>query len=148
MSEPRRNEKEEEKREKEDEKRSEKTWDEKWRHNPVRVITLAIILIWAGVIAFLADHGVLGEDQTWGALPAGHRRNTAGQSRFPDARGHQASVGGTIIIGVILVAIGLGGLINCLCLAGDLDHCRRDNTACDIFPPKQMRIRTCPGSGS
>jgi hypothetical protein len=112
MSERRRNEKEDEKREKDDEKRAEKTWDEKWRHNPVRVVTLAIILIWAGVTAFLATGNIIGEDRAWAVfflgtgvillVKAGYRMRAA--TRRP--------IGGTLIIGIILFVIGLGGLVS------------------------------------
>jgi cation transport ATPase len=112
MSDPRRNEKEEEKREKEDEKRSEKTWDEKWHHNPVRVITLAIILIWAGVTAFLVTTSVLSEDRAWGAFLLGTGVILLVKAGFRMRAATRRPVGGTIIIGVILVAVGLGGVIS------------------------------------
>jgi hypothetical protein len=111
MSERRRNEKEEEKREKEDEKRSEKSWEEKWRHNPVRVITLALILIWGGIVAFLTTSDVVEADRGWAVfllgtgvillLKAGYRLRAA--TRRP--------VGGTIVIGVILLAVGLSDIV-------------------------------------
>ena len=112
MSEPRRNEKEEEKREKEDEKRAEKTWDEKWRHNPVRVVTLALILIWAGVTAFLATADVIGADKGGSVFLLGTGVILLGKAAYRMRAATRRPAGGTIIIGVILLAIGLAGLIN------------------------------------
>ena len=52
MSEPRRNEKEEEKRrEKEEEKGSGRGWDEKWERDRLRMISIAAIFIWGGLVA-------------------------------------------------------------------------------------------------
>jgi cation transport ATPase len=113
MSQQRRNEKEDEKRsEKEDEKRSEKTWDEKWRHNPVRVVTLAIILIWAGVTAFLATGGIIGADNAWAAFLLGTGVILLAKAGFRMRAATRRPIGGTIIIGVILVAVGLGALVS------------------------------------
>lgn len=112
MPEPRRNEKEEEKREKEDEKRSEKTWDEKWRRNPVRVVTLALILIWAGVTAFLVTGDVVGADKGGSVFLLGTGVIMLGKAGYRMRAATRRPVGGTIIIGVVLLAIGLAGLIN------------------------------------
>lgn len=112
MSERRRNEKEEEKREKDDEKRAEKSWDEKWRHNPVRVITLAIILIWAGVTAALASGGIISADRAGSAFLLGTGVILLGKAGFRMRAATRRPVGGTIVIGVILIAIGLSGLIS------------------------------------
>ena len=112
MSQQRRNEKEEEKREKEDEKRSEKTWEEKWQHNPVRVVTLAIILIWAGITAFLATGNVIGPDKAWAVFLLGTGVILLAKAGFRMRAATRRPIGGTIIIGVILVAIGLGGLVS------------------------------------
>ena len=50
MSEQRRNEKEEEKRtEKHDEKG--RSMEEKWQHDRLRAISIAVILIWGGLVA-------------------------------------------------------------------------------------------------
>lgn len=112
MSERRRNEKEEEKREKEDEKRAEKTWDEKWRRNPVRVVTLALILIWAGVTAFLVTLDAIGADKGGSVFLLGTGVILLGKAAYRMRATVRRPVGGTIIIGVILLAIGLVGLIN------------------------------------
>jgi len=112
MSERRRNEKEEEKREKEDEKRAEKTWDEKWRRNPVRVVTLASILIWAGVTAFLATLDVIGGDQSGSVFLLGTGVILLVKAAYRMRAATRRPVGGTIIIGVILIAVGLVGLIS------------------------------------
>jgi hypothetical protein len=53
MSEPRRNEKEEEKRREKKEEKG-RSWDEKWEHDRLRMMSIATILIWGGLVA-LAD---------------------------------------------------------------------------------------------
>jgi hypothetical protein len=113
MSEHRRNEKEEEKREKEDEKRSEKSWEEKWQHNPVRVITLALILIWGGIVAFLATAEVSGfeADRAWSIFLAGTGAILLLKAGYRLRAATRRPVGGTIIIGVILLAVGLSNII-------------------------------------
>jgi hypothetical protein len=112
MSERRHNEKEEEKREKEDEKRAEKTWDEKWRRNPVRVVTLALILIWAGITAFLVTGDVISGDRGWSVFLLGTGVILLVKAAYRMRAATRRPVGGTIIIGVILIAVGLVGLIS------------------------------------
>ena len=62
-----------EKREKEDEKRTEKVPDEKFRRDPVRGITLAVILIWGGIVAFLSVGNIVTATwwQGWAVFLAG-----------------------------------------------------------------------------
>ena len=114
MSEHRRNEKEEEKREKEDEKRSEKSWDEKWRHNPVRMVTLAIILIWGGIVALISTGNLISVGWWDGGsvflVGTGVILLVKAAIRMMPA--HRRSVGGTVIIGIILIGVGLGELIS------------------------------------
>jgi len=112
MSEPRRNEKEEEKREKEDEKRAEKTWKEKGGGNLVRVVTLALILIWAGVTAFLVTGNVIGADKGGSVFLLGAGVILLGKAGYRMRAATRRPVAGTIIIGIILIAIGLAGIIN------------------------------------
>ncbi len=113
MSEHRRNEKEEEKKEKEDEKRSEKQVDEKFRRDPVRGITLAIILIWGGVVAFLetASFEKPGWWQAWSVFLAGTGIILLIKALFRLRPEHRRPIGGTLIIGVILLIVGLSDLI-------------------------------------
>jgi hypothetical protein len=84
----------------------------KWRHNPVRVVILALILIWAGITAFLVTTNILNEDQAWGAFLLGTGVILLVKAGFRMRAATRRPVGGTIIIGVILVAVGLGGLIS------------------------------------
>jgi fatty acid desaturase len=113
MSERRRNEKEEEKRhEKEDEKRQEKQFDEKFRKDPVRGISLAIILIWGGIVALIGT--IITESSWW-----------KGWSIFLVGTGiilllkalirlrpeYRRPIGGTVIIGLVLLGVGLGDLV-------------------------------------
>ena len=110
----RRNEKEEEKREKEDEKRSEKEWHEKWQHNPVRVVTLAAILIWGGIVA-LIDTANLVTYSWWEGWPVfliGTGVILLIKAAFRSRPEYRRAVGGTVIIGLILIAVGLGDLIS------------------------------------
>jgi hypothetical protein len=113
MSERRRNEKEEEKKEKEDEKRSEKQMDEKFRHDPVRGITLAVILIWGGIVAFLetADINKPGWWQAWSVFLVGTGLILLIKALFRLRPEHRRPVGGTLVIAIILVCIGLGDVI-------------------------------------
>ena len=111
MSEQRRDEKEEEKRgEKEEEKRHEKnqSWDEKWRHDPVRTITFAAILIWGGVVALI---GNFVDWQGWSIFLIGAgiiMLIKAGVRLMP---AYRRAAGGSFIIGLILLGAGLGGLV-------------------------------------
>jgi predicted membrane channel-forming protein YqfA (hemolysin III family) len=113
MSERRRNEKEEEKREKEDEKRSEKQWEEKWRHNPVRIVSLAIILIWGGIVALIqsADLVTASWWQAWAIFLIGTGVILLVKAAYRLMPEHRRPVGGTIIVGLILIGAGLGSII-------------------------------------
>jgi hypothetical protein len=106
----------EKEREKEAEKRpEEKSWDEKWRRNPLSAAVWACILIWAGIV-FLADNLKLlvnfGNPDPWNLILAG-----AGiifiievivRALVP---AYRRSVTGTLILGLVLLGIGLGGLL-------------------------------------
>jgi hypothetical protein len=114
MADRRRNEKEDEKRsEKEDEKRHEKEWHEKWEHNPVRVITLAIILIWGGIIAWISEANVIHYSwwQGWSVFLAGTGVIVLIKAAYRLRPEHRRPVSGTIIIGLVLLGVGLGDLI-------------------------------------
>jgi len=120
MSEPRRDEKDEkdkEQGEKEEEKRSEKeekSREEKWRRDPLSAIAWAAILIWAGLV-FLADNLRLlagREIPVWAVIFIG-----AGAIVLVEALARVAlpeyrrGVTGSLIGGIVFIAIGLGFLI-------------------------------------
>lgn len=113
MSERRRNEKEEEKHEKEDEKHQEKQMDEKFRRDPVRGITFAIILIWGGIVAFLeVNHTITAEWwEAWSFFLAGTGAILLIKAVFRLMPEHRRAVGGTVIIGIVLLGVGLGDMI-------------------------------------
>jgi hypothetical protein len=67
MPEPRRNEKEEEKRrEKDEEKGRGQGWDEKWEHDRLRMISIAAIFIWGGLVALAGTLNLFNYD--WGDM--------------------------------------------------------------------------------
>ncbi|MGD0916811.1 MAG: hypothetical protein ABSB22_10155 [Thermodesulfobacteriota bacterium] len=113
MSERRHNEKEEEKREKEDEKKSEKVWDEKWQRNPVRAITLAAILIWAGIVALIQAAKLITASwwQGWAVFLIGTGVILLIKAAFRLRPEYRRPIGGTIVIGIILLGVGLGHLL-------------------------------------
>lgn len=113
MSERRHNEKEEEKREKEDEKKSEKEWHEKWEHNPVRVISLGAILIWGGIVAFIDNAHLVTASwwQGWAVFLIGAGVILLIKAAFRRRPAYRRPVGGTIIIGLVLIAVGLGDIL-------------------------------------
>jgi hypothetical protein len=113
MSEPRRGEKEEEKREKEDEKKHEKQMDEKWRRDPVRGIMFAIILIWGGIVAFIETSSISKPEwwQAWSVFLAGTGLILLIKALFRLRPEHRRPVGGTVIMGVILLCVGVSDLI-------------------------------------
>ena len=114
MSEQQRYEKEEkeEKREEKDEKER----GEKWRRDPLSAVAWAGILIWAG-LALLADNlGYLARFErlsTWGVIFIG-----AGVIVLLEVGvrllvpAYRRPIMGSIIFGLILIAIGLGNLIS------------------------------------
>jgi hypothetical protein len=114
MSDRKHDEKEEEKR---DEKhdREEKNWDEKWRRDPVNAAAWAAIFIWAGLV-LLADNMRLFTRferlDAWAIILIGAGLivlvEVAVRLLVPDYR---RPVAGSIIFGVILLALGLGDVI-------------------------------------
>jgi hypothetical protein len=112
MSERRRNEKEEEKKnEKEEEKRSEKQWDEKFRKDPVRGISFAIILIWGGIAALIGTLVNASWWKSWAVFFAGTGIILLLKALFRLRPEYRRPLGGTVIIGLILLGIGLGDLV-------------------------------------
>ena len=109
MTEPQRPTRRDEKREKDEEKRTEKQRDEKWRRDPLRGITLAAILIWGGIVGILDFYNVV--DWGWSVFFIGTGvilLIKAGLRAMPQWR---RPTGGTIIIGLILIGVGIGGLV-------------------------------------
>jgi hypothetical protein len=112
MSDRRRNEKEDEKRhEKEDEKRNEKQWDEKFRRDPVRGITLAIILIWGGIVALIGTLITADRWKGWAVFLAGTGVILLLKAVLRLRPEYRRPIGGTLIIGLILLGVGLGDLV-------------------------------------
>ena len=115
MSEPRRNEKEEEKRgEKNEEKGSGRGWDEKWEHDRLRMISIAAILIWGGLVAFAGTLNLFNynwEGHGWAVFLVGTGVILIGKviirALIPEYR---RAIGGSLIIGFILLAVGISDL--------------------------------------
>ena len=113
MSEQRRNEKEEEKRtEKHDEKG--RSMEEKWQHDRLRAISIAVILIWGGLVALAGTTNLFNynwDRHGWSIFLLGVGVilivKVIIRSLIPEYR---RSVGGSLIIGIILVGVGLGDL--------------------------------------
>ena len=115
MSEPRRNEKEEEKRR---EKRDEKgrSWDEKWEHDRLRMISIAAILIWGGLVAFAGTVNLFNFDWArhgWAIFLLGTGVilvvKVIIRLIVPELR---RAIGASLIIGVVLLAVGISDLTN------------------------------------
>ena len=108
-----RNEKEEEKRkEKEDEKRGEKErgLDEKFRHNPVRAVTVAALLIWGGIVALINNFYRMPWDG-WSLFFVGAGVILIIKSAIRLMPAYRRPAGGGFIIGIVLFGVGLAGLI-------------------------------------
>lgn len=113
MSERRRDEKEE-KQEKEEEK-DEKSREEKWRRDPLGAAIWAGILIWAGLVLLAGNLGLLDRFELLGAwslvlIGAGLivLLEVAIRLSIP---AYRRPVTGTLILAIILIAIGLGDLV-------------------------------------
>jgi len=105
--------KEEEKQEEKEEK-EEKSWDEKWHRDPLSVVVWAAILIWAGVALLAQNMGLLTRFEwmdAWGLVLSG-----AGVIVLLEVvvrllvPSYRRPVGGTLILAVILVGLGLGNM--------------------------------------
>jgi Na+/melibiose symporter-like transporter len=114
MPEPRRNEKEEEKRgEKQEEKG--RSLDEKWQHDPLRMISVAAILIWGGLIALAGTSNLFSynwEGHGWAIFLLGTGVilvvKVIIRAIVPEFR---RAIGASLIIGIILLAVGISDLI-------------------------------------
>ena len=110
--------KEAEKAEKEREKHEKegRSWEEKWRHDPVSGAVWALILVWAGLVLLADNMGLFTPyerlDDIWGLILAG-----AGMLVILGAivrlivPVYRRAIGGALIWGAILVAVGLGNLL-------------------------------------
>ena len=106
-----------EKLEKQDEKqeKEEKTWDEKWRNDPLSALVWALILIWAGLVFLAGNVGLfdsLRAIDSWGLIFAGAGvillLEAGARYMLPEYR---RPVMGTVILGLVFIAIGLGDLV-------------------------------------
>ena len=115
MSEPRRNEKEEEKRrEKEEEKGRGQGLDEKWERDRLRMISIAAIFIWGGLVALAGTLNLFNYDwggHGWAIFLLGTGVILLGKviirALIPEYR---RAIGGSLIIGFILLAVGISDL--------------------------------------
>lgn len=64
MSEERKRHEKAEKQEKEEEKQ-EKSWEEKWRRDPLNVVTWALVLLWLGVVLLIVATGADAQFTWW-----------------------------------------------------------------------------------
>jgi len=130
MSEQKYEEKELQKQEEKREEKApeEKQWDEKYRRDPVGTIVFAAIVIWAGIVLFADNLGWLGwllgsrseVVQGWWlstgvggiiAIGAGIIVLLGVLYRL-SVPAHRRPILGSIIFAIILIAIGLGDLVN------------------------------------
>ena len=115
MPEPRRNEKEEEKRrEKEEEKGRGQGLDEKWERDRLRMISIAAIFIWGGLVALAGTLNLFNYDwggHGWAIFLLGTGVILLGKviirALIPEYR---RAIGGSLIIGFILLAVGVSDL--------------------------------------
>jgi peptidoglycan/LPS O-acetylase OafA/YrhL len=106
-------EKKQEKQEKEDEKR--KGWDEKWRRDRVNAVGWAAILIWGALVLLAQTTDFKDHFSWWEAWAvffagAGAILLLVALTRLlmPE---HRRPVTGNVILGLILLGVGLGGLV-------------------------------------
>jgi predicted membrane channel-forming protein YqfA (hemolysin III family) len=107
-------EKRREKDEKEDEKR--KGWDEKWRRDRVNALLWALILIWGAVVIILETTGAADDISWWQGwavffVGAGAILLLTAFYRLMVPE-HRRAITGNVIIGLVLLAVGLGDLIS------------------------------------
>ena len=118
---------EEKSHEKEEEKKEEKGGDEKWRRDPLRSVTWAAILIWAGLVLLAENLGLLVNLRTLvrGAPSIFFARAESWMLIFTGAGvlvlleaiirlivpAYRRPVAGSIILGAVLLGIGLGEIV-------------------------------------
>jgi hypothetical protein len=124
-------EKDREKRdEKQDEKTEEKSWEEKWQRDPLYVITWAAIFIWAGLVFLASNLGIL----DWALQGASEITGLGALDNVVRAwpivligagviilfmilirllvPAYRKPIFGSLVVAIILIALGLGNLIN------------------------------------
>jgi len=112
---PEKTEKEEEKEEEKRREKEDRTFDEKFRRDPVAATGWAVILIWAGVVLLAENMGYLARLEPFEAwdlilLGAGAIVLVGAAIRYL-VPAYRRPVGGSVILGIILVAIALGDTI-------------------------------------
>ena len=114
MSEPRRNEKEEEKRTEKNEEKG-RSWDEKWAHDSLRMMSLAVILIWGGLVALAGTLDLFNygwDEHGWAIFLLGTGViliiKVIIRMLVPEYR---RAIGASLIIGVILLLVGIFDLV-------------------------------------
>lgn len=114
---------EKEMRKREEKSADEKRWDEKYRRDPLGAIIWPLILIWAGLVLFAANFGLLNNIfvrgvgvlglNTWALIILGAGvivlLEVVVRLLVPEYR---QPVTGTLIFAVILIGLGLGDLTN------------------------------------
>jgi len=118
MSEPRRNEKNEKGEEKRGEKDEEKGrgqgWEEKWERDRLRMISIAAILIWGGLVALAGTLNLFNykwDEHGWAIFLLGTGviliSKVIIRALVPEYR---RAIGGSLIIGFILLAVGISDM--------------------------------------
>jgi hypothetical protein len=104
----------EEKQEKQEEK-EEKSWDEKWRRDPLNTAVWAVILIWVGLVLLASNLGLFDRFESldaWALIFLGAGLivllEVVVRQLVP---AYRQPVGGSLVLAVIFLALGLGGLI-------------------------------------
>jgi len=106
--------------EKEEEKTAEKSWDEKWGRDPVSSVIWAGILVWAGLVLLagnlglleaIAFDGIIFEDWALIFLGAGVILLLGVLFRLA-VPSYRRPVTGNLIFAFILIAIGLGDIVD------------------------------------
>ncbi|MEJ2708304.1 MAG: hypothetical protein P8074_11875 [Anaerolineales bacterium] len=106
--------------EKEEEKTAEKSWDEKWARDPVTSVVWAGILVWAGLVLLAGNlglleaiifNGLIFEDWALIFLGAGVIVLLGVLFRLA-VPAYRRAVTGSLIFAFILIAIGLGDIID------------------------------------
>jgi hypothetical protein len=120
----------EKEREKHDEKTEEKSWEEKWQRDPLSTVVWAVIFIWAGLVFLASNLGLL----DWALVGASEITGLGMFNQVVEAwplvlvgagiiilievlirllvPAYRKPVFGSLIFAIILIAIGLGDLIN------------------------------------
>ena len=120
---------EKDKEKREEKSPQEKNWDEKWRRDPLGSVVWAVIFIWAGLVFLASNLGFLNSlySRTSGISGFGFPFRLEAWSLVLPGAGvillievvvrlivpaYRRPVGGTLILGFILIGVGLGDLIS------------------------------------